>query len=53
VTERLIRICAPHFVAGLVPGVVAAPIIRYMLHWSDERIITYCHGKGWKCALVR
>jgi hypothetical protein len=49
----LIRIKAPHFVAGVVlnaDGRVerAAPIVRYMMGWSLDRISGYCLRKGWR-----
>lgn len=43
----MIRIVAHHFVAGIEPGRLAAPIIRYMTSWSVERIYAYCRRKGW------
>jgi hypothetical protein len=51
----LVRIEAPHFVAGLeTDGVVrlAAPIIRYMVGWSDDRVRAYVSSKGWKARVV-
>ena len=45
--SKLVRILAPHFVAGLVLGGQCAPIIRYMHGWPPERIRAYCKGKGW------
>lgn len=44
----MIRITAPHFVAGVVPGVRAAPIIGYMRDWCAGEIVAYCARKGWK-----
>lgn len=48
----LIRIEAPHFVAGLVveDGQVyeSAPVIKYMRGWTQEKVINYCRVKGWK-----
>ena len=50
-TGALVRIVAPHFVAGLVAraGAVvrAAPIIRYMVGWTGKRVRDYCARKGW------
>ena len=43
----LLRIEAPHFVAGVEPGVCAAPIIKYMRDWSVEKIAQYCALKSW------
>lgn len=45
--NSLIRIVAPHFVAGLVIGGPCAPIIRYMQGWSVDRIKAYCASKRW------
>jgi hypothetical protein len=45
----LIRISAPHFVAGydMTTGNIA-PIIKYMKGWSYDRILNYCNSKGWE-----
>ena len=43
-----LRITAPHFVAGVSVGVLAAPIIGYMRGWSEEKIREYCKRKGWQ-----
>ena len=43
---RLIRIVAPHFVAGISESDIA-PIIRYMRLWPDDKIWRYCKSKGW------
>lgn len=42
-----VRITAPHFVAGVVVGKRAAPIVKYMINWDMKRIRDYCLGKGW------
>lgn len=48
----LIRITAPHFVAGLVAQdgyvIEAAPIIKYMVRWNGAEVARYCRAKGWK-----
>jgi len=54
--EMLIRIAAPHFVAGVVLDeqtrvIRTAPILHYMRDWSLPRIITYCIVKQWQCAI--
>lgn len=52
----LVRIVAPHFVAGLeFDGVVTrtAPILRYMRGWDDRRVRLYCARKGWKATAIR
>lgn len=50
-TGILIRIVAPHFVAGIVPEtgrvVTAAPILRYMTGWTGAQVADYCRAKGW------
>jgi hypothetical protein len=47
----LYRVTAPHFVAGFTTrrGVVvhAAPILRYMLRWTDRRAFKYIGRRGW------
>jgi len=59
----LIRITAPHFVAGIVtycedgrydydlkrvPIHRTAPIVKYMKGWTISRIKHYCKKRGWK-----
>lgn len=55
-TEVLARIVAPHFVCGILiaDGRVSAtaPIVRYMLGWSPQRVLSYCNHKGWEIARV-
>ena len=46
--RKLLHITAPHFCAGVVVGERAAPILRYMKDWSEEKIREYCRKKGWK-----
>lgn len=47
----VIRIVAPHFVAGVVPHngrvVNAAPVLGYMTHWTGKQVADYCAKKGW------
>jgi len=46
----LIRITAPHFVAGIVADSVvtrAAPILGYMRGWDGRQVADYCKRKGW------
>ena len=52
VVEKIIRIDAPWFVAGVVVGIRAAPIVRYMARWSSEAILAYCQKRGWKAELL-
>lgn len=51
----LFQITAPHFCAGgeIVCGkcIKAAPIIKYMIGWTDKRIYEYCKSKKWKLAI--
>lgn len=45
------QITSPYFCAGLevVDGSVAraAPIIEYMVGWTDTRVRSYCRWKRW------
>lgn len=43
----MLRISAPHFVAGIARGGACAPIIGYMKGWTCARIRAYCTTKGW------
>lgn len=58
----LIRITAPHFVAGVDTCKMStsvlgweedgydndcAPIVKYMRHWKPYKIKLYCRSKGW------
>lgn len=44
----LVRIVAPHFVAGIdIEDQRLAPIVSYMRGWSIERIVDHCRSKGW------
>jgi hypothetical protein len=49
----MIRITAPHFVAGIVlhdgRACRSASIVAYMLGWARERVEAYCRTKGWRC----
>ncbi len=44
----MLRISAPHFVAGIVRGGLCAPIIRYMKGWTLAQIESYCAKKSWE-----
>ena len=52
----LVRISAPHFVAGLWldKGRVqqTAPILRYMQGWTAAKMDRYCQRKGWRAENV-
>lgn len=54
--EKLVRIIAPHFVAGVVfvsrRVVRCAPIVGYMHGWSAERVHGYIVGKQWEAHRV-
>lgn len=53
---RLIRVVAPHFVAGFeTDGIVrrAAPILRYMVGWTDGHARVYIANAGWSAHEVR
>jgi hypothetical protein len=46
---NLVRITAPHFVAGLEVGGQVAPILHYMRTWPIGQIVAYCKQKRWHC----
>ncbi len=50
----LLRITAPHFVAGIEIGGRCAPILAWMAQrkWNRRQIEAYCRGKGWTCEEV-
>lgn len=48
----MLRITAPHFVAGIVQGGMVAPIIKYMKGWTLREIRAYCERKGWTVELI-
>lgn len=48
----ILRIVAPHFVAGIEPGGRCAPILAYMRTWSLSRIRMYCARRGWTVEAV-
>jgi hypothetical protein len=52
---RLVRIDAPHFVAGFeTDGAVqrAAPILKYMMGWPDDKVRAYLRVKGWVATVI-
>ena len=52
----LVRVVAPTFVAGFeTDGIVrrAAPILKYMIGWNDERARAYIKSRGWKASVVQ
>jgi hypothetical protein len=51
----LVRIVSPHFVAGIeTDGTVrrAAPIVGYMVGWSDDQVRTHVKAKGWTASII-
>lgn len=46
------RIEAPHFIAGLIMDgdkvIGGAPIVKYMIGWTRQKVEIYCAKKGWK-----
>lgn len=49
----MLRIQAPHFVAGIVINdfqkvSTAAPIVKYMLGWHVQSVREYCSRKYWQ-----
>jgi hypothetical protein len=57
VSERLIRVVAPHFVAALVMVdgrcTEAAPILKWAIGKSEEWLRAYFAGKGWRATEVK
>jgi len=53
----MLRIVAPHFVAGLIHHdgrvVEAAPILRFMVGWSGRQVAGYCARRGWAWERVK
>ncbi len=53
-THKLVRVVAPHFVAGFeTDGIVrrAAPIIKYLVGKTDDQARDYIKSKGWKASV--
>jgi hypothetical protein len=48
----LVRIVAPHFVAGIEATngrvTMTAPILHYMRGWDGAQVASYCARKGWQ-----
>lgn len=55
--ERLARVEAPHFVAGLITidgrCTEAAPILRWAIGRTEDELRAYFGQKGWKAIQVR
>lgn len=51
----MIRIVAPHFVAGVVLADQverAAPIVKYMIGWNAGKVRNYARSKGWQTQIL-
>lgn len=51
----LIRVVAPHFVAGFETNDVvqrAAPILKYLIGKTDNDARTYIENKGWHWEII-
>ena len=48
----LVRVCAPSFVAGLILGQRAAPVIRYMHDWTLDQVFAYARERGWRVEVI-
>lgn len=54
----LVRVVAPHFVAGVLYDegadrvAEAAPILSYAVGWNRARLRTYVERKGWRASIV-
>jgi len=55
--EILVRIVAPHFVAGLIlrDGKVirAAPILKWTVGKQQKWLSQYFKSKGWKATIIK
>lgn len=54
--RSLVRVVAPHFVAGLVVDddhvILAAPILRYMVGWPADKVRAKLAEMGWQASKV-
>lgn len=54
--DQFLVIDAPFFYCGVIlqaeRAVRAAPIVRYLRHWSRTRIEQYCRQRGWQCEVL-
>lgn len=52
----LVRVVAPHFVAGMTirdgQADRCAPILHYMRGWTLSEISAYCAKKKWRCSII-
>lgn len=55
-TDKLGRITAPFMCAGVVITAgrvrLAAPILRYMVTWTQEQVEVYCERRGFHFEIV-
>jgi hypothetical protein len=55
-TELLVRVVAPHFVAGLVLEddrcTEAAPILAWAIHWRRDALRAYFRRKHWRATIL-
>lgn len=56
-TTTLVRVVAPHFVAGLIIGrnercTEAAPILNWAINKSRSELQSYFARKGWKASVI-
>jgi hypothetical protein len=55
-SSLLLRITARHMVAGVIVDhgsvVIAADILRYMIGWTQEKVLNYCRVKNWRVEIL-
>ena len=53
----LVRVVAPHFVAGIIVEenkvIDAAPILRWSIGMTRHQLKTYFVRKGWKASIIK
>jgi hypothetical protein len=52
---KLVRVVSPYFVAGFESdGIIrrAAPIIKYMIGWDEDKARKYIAKKGWTASVI-
>jgi hypothetical protein len=56
VTTKFIRVCAPHFVAGLECAsgkcTEAAPILKWCKGKTEDELRAFFAKKGWKASVI-
>lgn len=54
---KLVRVVAPHFVAGLDLKddivVAAAPILKWAVGWDRARLSAYFKRKRWQASIIK